>query len=64
MVNITGICSLEPKEMIEDIKYFENQLKSHYKNLETNFVVFDDETHTTVVSAMISRCMRYLYKKK
>ena len=56
--------SLEPKEMIEDIRYFDNQLKSHYKNIETNFVLFADETHTTVVSAMISRCMWYLYKKK
>ena len=52
------------KEMIEDIRYFDNQLKSHYKNIETNFVLFADETHTTVVSAMISRCMWYLYKKK
>ncbi len=55
--------SLEPKDAIEDLRYFDNQLKSHYKNIETKFVEFADETHGSVMPAMLSSCMWYLYKK-
>lgn len=55
--------SLEPKDAIEDLCYFDNQLKSHYKNIETKFVEFADETHGSVMPAMLSTCMWYLYKK-
>ncbi|MFL0206361.1 alpha/beta hydrolase-fold protein [Aquirufa sp. 2-AUSEE-184A6] len=54
---------LEPKNAIEDLRYFDNQLISHYKNIETKFVEFPEETHASVMSAMLSRCMLYLYKK-
>lgn len=56
--------TLEPKDAIEDLKGFEAQLKSHYKNIETTFVEFADETHGSVMAAMLSRSMFYLYKKK
>jgi predicted alpha/beta superfamily hydrolase len=55
--------TLEPKDAIEDLHYFDNQLKSHYKNIETKFVEFADETHGSVMPAMLSSCMWYLYKK-
>jgi predicted alpha/beta superfamily hydrolase len=55
--------SLEPKDAIEDLRYFDNQLKSHYKNIETKFVEFAYETHGSVMPAMLSTCMWYLYKK-
>jgi len=55
--------SLEPKDAIDDLHYFDNQLKSHYKNIETKFVEFADETHGSVMPAMLSTCMWYLYKK-
>jgi len=54
--------SLEPKDAIEDLRYFDGQLTSHYKNIETKFVEFADETHASVMPAMLSRCMWYLYK--
>jgi predicted alpha/beta superfamily hydrolase len=56
--------SLEPKDAIQDLHYFDNQLKSHYKNIETKFVEFVDETHGSVMPAMLSSCMWYLYKRK
>lgn len=55
--------SLEPKDAIEDLRYFENQLKSHYKNIETKFIEYADETHASVVPATINDGMWYLYKK-
>lgn len=55
--------SLEPKEMIEDIRYFDGQLTSHYKNIQTKFVEFADETHASVIPLMLNKCMWYLYKK-
>lgn len=54
---------LEPKNGIEDLHYFDNQLKSHYSNIQTKFIEFADETHGSVMPAMISSCMWYLYKK-
>ncbi len=56
--------TLEPKDGIEDLHNFDNQLKSHYKNIETKFIEFSDETHVSVVPAMLSSCMWYLYKRK
>lgn len=56
--------SLEAKDGIEDLRGFEAQLKSHYKNIESTFVEFSDETHASVTSAMLSRAMFYLYKRK
>ena len=55
--------SLEPKDAIEDLHYFDKQLTSHYQGIETKFVEFSDETHLSVLPAMLSRCMWYLYKK-
>ena len=55
--------SLEPKDAIEDLRYFEGQLKNHYKNIQTKFIEFPDETHVSVMPAMISSSMWYLYKK-
>lgn len=54
---------LEPKDAIEDLRFFETQLKSHYTNIETQFVEFPDETHGSVMAAMLSRCLFSLYKK-
>jgi predicted alpha/beta superfamily hydrolase len=55
---------LEAKDAIEDLRDFESQLKSHYKNIQTEFVEFPNETHASVVSAMLSRGLFYLYKKQ
>jgi predicted alpha/beta superfamily hydrolase len=55
---------LEPKDAIEDLRYFDNQLKSHYNNIQTKFVEFPEETHGSVMSAMLSSCMLYLYKRQ
>lgn len=55
--------SLEPKDAIDDLRYFDNQLTNHYKNIETKFVEFADETHTSVIPFMLNKCMLYLYKK-
>ena len=55
--------SLEPKDAIEDLRYFDGQLTSHYQNIQTKFVEFADETHVSVIPAMLTKCMRFLYKK-
>ena len=55
--------SLESKEDIKDLHEFEVLLKK-YKGVETNLVIFEDETHVSVIPSMISRCLRYLYKKE
>jgi len=55
--------SLEPKDAIEDLRYFDGQLTSHYKNIQTKFVEFADETHVSVIPAMLTKCMGFLYKK-
>ena len=54
--------SLEVKEEIKDLYEFETLLKK-YNGVETKLVIFEDETHVSVIPAMISRCLRYLYKK-
>jgi predicted alpha/beta superfamily hydrolase len=56
--------SLEPKDAIDDLRGFEAQLKSHYTNIQTEFVEFPNETHGSVMSAMLSRSLFYLYKKQ
>ena len=55
--------SLEVKEEIKDLYEFEALLKK-YQGVETKLVIFDDETHVSVIPAMISRSLRYLYKKE
>ena len=55
--------SLEVKEEIKDLYEFEALLKK-YQGVETNLVIFEDETHGSVIPAMISRSLRYLYKKE
>jgi predicted alpha/beta superfamily hydrolase len=55
--------SLEAKEEIKDLYEFEVLLKK-YQGVETKLVIFDDETHVSVIPAMISRSLRYLYKKE
>jgi predicted alpha/beta superfamily hydrolase len=39
-------------------------LLKKYQGVETKLVIFDDETHVSVIPAMISRSLRYLYKKE
>jgi predicted alpha/beta superfamily hydrolase len=51
------------KEEIKDLYEFEALLKK-YQGVETNLVIFEDETHGSVIPAMISRSLRYLYKKE
>jgi predicted alpha/beta superfamily hydrolase len=53
--------SLEVKEEIKDLYEFEALLKK-YQGVETKLVIFDDETHVSVIPAMINRCLKYLYK--
>jgi predicted alpha/beta superfamily hydrolase len=53
--------SLEVKEEIQDLHEFEALLKK-YQGVETKLVIFDDETHVSVVPSMINRCLKYLYK--
>ena len=55
--------SLEEKEEINDLYEFEALLKK-YQGVETNLIIFDDETHVSMIPAMISKCLRYLYKKE
>lgn len=55
---------LEGSNNIENLRELERLMKAHYTGIETHYVVFDNETHASVASAMISRCMRYLYAKK
>lgn len=55
---------LEGANNIENLRELERLMKAHYTGIETNYVVFDNETHASVASAMISRCMRYLYGRK
>jgi predicted alpha/beta superfamily hydrolase len=56
--------SLEPKDGIEDLRDFERVLKTHYQDMQTQFVEFADETHVSVTPAMTTRAMWFLYKKK
>lgn len=55
--------SLEEKEEINDLYEFEALLKK-YQGVETNLIIFDDETHVSMIPAMISKYLRYLYKKE
>ncbi len=55
--------SLEVKEEIKDLYEFENLLKK-YNGVETKLVIFEDETHVSVIPSMISRCLKYLYKRE
>ena len=55
--------SLEAKEEIKDLFEFEALLKK-YNGVETKLVIFEDETHVSVIPSMISRCLRFLYKKE
>jgi len=55
--------SLEPKGEIKDLFEFEALLKK-YNGVETKLVIFEDETHVSVIPSMISRCLRFLYKKE
>ena len=55
---------LEGSNNIENLRELERLMKAHYTGIETHYVVFDNETHASVASAMISRCMRYLYARK
>ena len=53
--------SLEVKKEIQDLYEFEALLKK-YQGVETKLVIFEDETHVSVIPAMINRCLKYLYK--
>jgi len=54
---------LEKPGEIKDLYEFEALLKK-YQGVETKLVIFDDETHVSVIPAMINRCLKYLYKTK
>jgi hypothetical protein len=56
--------SLEEKDGIEDLRDFERVLKSHYSDIQSQYVEFADETHVSVTPAMTTRAMWFLYKKK
>ncbi|MHA8083177.1 alpha/beta hydrolase [Aquirufa sp. A-Brett2-15D] len=56
--------NLEDKEGIQNMPVFEKTLKGHYPDIETNLVIFDEETHVSIIPAMISRSIRYLYERK
>jgi predicted alpha/beta superfamily hydrolase len=55
---------LEDEEGIQNMKNIETLFKSHYPDMEIKLVLFDDEGHASVVPAMISRSIRYLYERK
>jgi predicted alpha/beta superfamily hydrolase len=55
---------LEDEEGIQNMKNIEKLFKSHYLDMEIKLVIFDDEGHASVIPAMISRSMRYLYERK
>ena len=55
---------LEGDKNINNLKEYEALLKSHYANIETANIIFEGETHASVVAAMLSRNMLYLYAKK
>ena len=55
--------SLEVKEEIKDLYEFEDLLKK-YNGVETKLVIFEDETHVSVIPAMIGKCLKFLYKKE
>ena len=55
---------LEDEEGIQNMKNIEKLFKSHYPDMEIKLVIFDDEGHASVIPAMISRSMRYLYERK
>jgi len=52
---------LEKPEEIKDLYEFEALLKK-YQGVETKLVIFEDETHTSVIPSMITRSLNYLYK--
>jgi predicted alpha/beta superfamily hydrolase len=52
---------LEKPEEIKDLYEFEALLKK-YLGVETKLVIFEDETHTSVIPSMVNRCLKYLYK--
>ncbi|MCX6194178.1 MAG: alpha/beta hydrolase-fold protein [Cytophagales bacterium] len=52
---------LEKPEEIKDLYEFEAILKK-YQWIETKLVIFEDETHTSVIPSMLTRCLKYLYK--
>lgn len=54
----------EEQEMVSGMIKFSTLLKDrNYENLELSWNTFDNETHLSVVSAMISRTLSVLYKK-
>lgn len=54
--------ALEGEKKLKDINEFEQLLKTHYNDLDVKTIIFDGETHASVVSAMLSRNIFYLYK--
>jgi predicted alpha/beta superfamily hydrolase len=55
---------LESPNNIKNLWEFEALLKKHNPNIETTCVIFDSETHASVIAAMISRNLLNLYSKK
>lgn len=57
--------SLEPESMVPDMIAFADSLKNrNYKGLTLTSQIFDNETHLSVLAAMISRTIRVLYGVK
>ncbi len=55
---------LEDEEGIQNMKNIETLFKGHYPEMEIKLVLFDDEGHASVIPAMISKSIRYLYERK
>ena len=64
VAKINEVKAIEGADNIENLRELERLMKAHYTGIETSYVIFDNETHASVASAMISRCMRYLYGRK
>ncbi|GAB3952021.1 hypothetical protein GCM10028805_33170 [Spirosoma harenae] len=58
-----SVGSLEGDVMIPFMIDFANSPKSHhYKGLQLSSTSFDNETHLSVIPAMLSRTLRVLYE--
>ncbi len=54
----------EEEAMLSGMKKLSALLKKNRKNLQITTTIFQDESHLSVVSAMISRALSVLYQKK
>ena len=60
-----SVGSLEPKVMFPPIDAFTKALKEHnYKGLSLTHEIFENETHSSVMAASITRTLKILYPKQ